>query len=115
MLFVQTKLVLVLSMWACSDVAANLFDKRAEGDSSFFTMILDALKGIEDDVAEVSSDLQTNGDLVGNQLTQLSSSIDGSKKSILESLSDIDGDISGAKSSLGQSLSTLDTKVVYVW
>ena len=87
--------------------------KRETSDNSFFSMILDALKTIEEDVAQVSSEMETNGNEVGEQLTQLTSSIDDSKTAILSNLTDINNDIGNVESSLKESINNVDKKVGY--
>ena len=110
----QGALLLVLSLMAFGYVLGTpteLLQTRATSDNSFFTMILDALKSIEDDVAKVSSELETNGNQVEDQLTQLTASIEGSKTDILSNLIDIDRDIGNAQTGLDQSIGGVDTKV----
>ena len=114
MLLMEVKFVLALSLYTFIYVSGHpseTLQSRDTSDNSFFSMILDALKTIGDDVAQVSSEIAANGNQVEDQLTQLTSSIDGSKTAILSDLTDIDNDIGNAESSLKQSINTVDTKV----
>ena len=117
MLLLEVKFLLTLSVLASSYVSGHpseKLQKRETSDNSFFSMILDALKTIGDDVAQVSSEIAANGNQVEDQLTQLTSSIDGSKTAILSDLNDINNDIGNAESSLTQSINNVDTKVGYL-
>ena len=117
MLLLEVKFLLTLSVLAFGYVSGHpseKLQKRETSDNSFFSMILDALKTIEEDVAQVSSEMVTNGNQVEEQLTQLTSSIDDSKTAILSDLTDINNDIGNVESSLTQSINNVDKKVGFV-